>query len=314
MAEKYFRRLLRLLLCVSLMLLLALPGRADFGDFSGSTDYDYSSSDSSYDYDYDDYDYDDTYAYGGSTYYDSGSSASDASDENVLSAAGILAICLVIWFVVSRLRAKRTGKKAPVRPDRPAAPRSLTPMDDYRKLDPDFRADDLTAKISNLYVQMQNGWTAKDISAIRPHCTDRFYTQMERQLEQKRQQHETNHVERIAVLGVTLDGFTQTGGNDVIYATVRTRIVDYTLNDDTGELVSGSRTQEKFMTYEWELVRQSGAKTQAEGGEKTVNCPNCGAPLELNASAKCPYCGSVITAESQSFVLNGIRGISQITG
>ena len=43
-------------------------------------------------------------------------------------------------------------------------------------------------------------------------------------------------------------------------------------------------------------------------------CPNCGAPVELNASAKCLYCGSIITAESQTFVLNGIRGISQKTG
>ena len=30
-------------------------------------------------------------------------------------------------------------------------------------------------------------------------------------------------------------------------------------------------------------------------------CPHCGAPLEINASAKCPYCGSVITLEEHGF-------------
>ena len=42
-------------------------------------------------------------------------------------------------------------------------------------------------------------------------------------------------------------------------------------------------------------------------------CPNCGAPVEINASAKCPYCGSVITLEEHGFALNAIRAISQET-
>lgn len=301
MAKRIFRRLLLLLLCLSVLFLLALPCSADFGDFSGSTDYDYSSSDSGYDYDYD-YDDDDDYY----------SSSSEGSDGSGLGVFGLSVICVGIWILIESAKNKRKANRRGT--VQSTAPRNLAPMSSYRRLDPGFQEDDLTAKISNLYVQMQNAWTGKDIAPIRPHCTDRFYTQMERQLEQKCQRHETNYVERIAVLGVTLDGFTQSGGNDVIYATVRTRIIDYTLNDDTGELVSGSRTQEKFMTYEWELVRQSGVTTQAGAGQKIVNCPNCGAPIELNASAKCLYCGSIITAESQTFVLNGIRGISQKTG
>ena len=292
-------RALLLVMVLALSLLLALPCSADFGDFSGSSDYDYGSSDSNYDYDYD---YDS----------DSSSSSSEGSDGSGLGMFGLSVICVGIWILIGYGKNKRKANRRGT--VQPTAPRNLAPMSSYRRLDPGFQEDDLTAKISNLYVQMQNAWTGKDITAIRPHCTDRFYTQMERQLEQKCQQHETNYIERIAVLGVTLDGFTQTGGNDVIYATVHTRIIDYTLNDDTGKLVSGSRTEEKFMTYEWELVRQSGVTTQAGAGQKTVNCPNCGAPVELNASAKCPYCGSIITAESQTFVLNGIRGISQKTG
>ena len=295
MEKRIFRRLMLLMLCLSILLLLALPCSADFGDFSGSSDYDYSSSDSSYDYDSD--------------------SSSEASGGSSFGMFGLSVICIGIWILIELGKNKRkANRRETVQSGNLTAPRNLTPMSSYRRFDPGFQENDLTAKISNLYVQMQNAWTQKDITVIRPHCTDRFYTQMDRQLEQKRQQHETNYVERIAVLGVTLDGFVQTGGNDVIYATVRTRIIDYTLNDDTGKLVSGSRTQEKFMTYEWELVRQSGVTTQAWAGQKTVNCPNCGAPVELNASAKCLYCGSIITAESQTFVLNGIRGISQKTG
>lgn len=99
----------------------------------------------------------------------------------------------------------------------------------------------------------------------------------------------------------------------MLVARLNTRIVDYTLDDKTGNLVSGSKNKEKFMVYEWDLVRTTGTKTEKDKPMQTVNCPNCGAPVEINASAKCPYCGSVITLEEHGFALNAIRAISQET-
>ena len=46
---------------------------------------------------------------------------------------------------------------------------------------------------------------------------------------------------------------------------------------------------------------------------KAVNCPNCGAPVEINKTARCPYCGSN-TTENDEFVINTIKGVSQRTG
>ena len=186
-------------------------------------------------------------------------------------------------------------------------------MAEYEQLDENFDKAELTSKLSNLYVQMQDCWQKKDISPIRPYCTDAFFTQMDNQLQRKKQKGQTNYVERIAVLSVDLRGWCQEGGNDVLVARLKTRIVDYTLDDATGSLVSGDRNKEKFMTYEWDLVRPTGTKTEAGGNMQTVSCPHCGAPLEINASAKCPYCGSVITLEEHGFALNAIRAISQET-
>ena len=137
---------------------------------------------------------------------------------------------------------------------------------------------------------------------------------MERQLKQLTDGHCTNYVERIAVLNVTLQTWYQEGGMDHIQAQISARIVDYTLNDETGALVSGSRTAEKFMTYRWDLSRKSGVKTGEAPEMQTINCPNCGAPVQINATAKCPYCGSVITVKQEDWALNGIQGLSQRTG
>ena len=67
------------------------------------------------------------------------------------------------------------------------------------------------------------------------------------------------------------------------------------------------------MTYEWDVCRASGRKT-AESQEITqINCPNCGAPLSINTTAKCPYCDSVITLDSHDWAITAIKGISQQT-
>ncbi|MFR4993992.1 MAG: hypothetical protein ACLTCV_04910 [Oscillospiraceae bacterium] len=47
------------------------------------------------------------------------------------------------------------------------------------------------------------------------------------------------------------------------------------------------------MVYEWDLVRTTGTKTEKDKPMQTVNCPNCGAPVEINASAKRPWPAAV---------------------
>ena len=44
-----------------------------------------------------------------------------------------------------------------------------------------------------------------------------------------------------------------------------------------------------------------------------LHCPNCGAPLDVNHSAKCEYCGQVITVDDYDWVISQIKGISQVT-
>ena len=84
-------------------------------------------------------------------------------------------------------------------------------------------------------------------SGMRPYMTDGLYTQFDRQLDELRQHGQTNFVDRIAVLGVALSGWKSDETSESVIAIVSTRIVDYTVDDRSGELVTGSKSVEKFM-------------------------------------------------------------------
>ena len=187
-------------------------------------------------------------------------------------------------------------------------------MSDYLRLDPNFDEVQFREKLANWYVQLQNAWQKKDISSLRPYLTDAFYAQMETQLQSHIEAHRTNIIDSIAVLSVQLKGYKQENGEDKIIAYLNTRIIDYTIDDNTGHVLYGNKNVEKFMTYEWLLTRTSGQLTGEQEAMQSVVCPHCGATLNINKTAKCDYCGSIITVEEHGFVISSIKGLSQRTG
>ena len=311
------KRTIKILIFALGLFLIILPAfaGADFGGFSGDSDYG-GSWDSGSDWSSSSWDSD----YSSGSYYDDDSDVSGI-DIGISLAVMAAIVVLGLIFDVSEKRKKKkqygAGRPQSAQGRPQGAQRTpdsrLQPLGDLAVTDPSFDANAMQEKISNLYVQMQNCWTDKNIESLRPYFTDAFFTQMERQLNGLKSRGLTNHVDRIAVLGVNLRGFYKQGGDEHLIVELRTRIVDYTVQDSDKKLVSGDRNREKFMTYEWDMCRAEGSVTTREGAMQSVSCPGCGAPLDVNASARCPYCGTVIQQQAQDWVISAIRAIKQQT-
>ena len=303
-----------LILCVILFAGSAWP---DFGSFSGNSDYGSSSSSSSSSSEGGSFSSGGGYSSGGDFDFDFGFAAGFLSDSGDDAGITFIAVVIiVIWIAISYSKNKRKNQREEFnrRNITVQEAQNLNPISAYRQLDPEFNEGRIKSMMSNLYVQMQNTWQNKDISSLRLYMTDEFYSQMDRQLEAFRRTGRTDYTERIAVLSVELKGWKQSGGMDFLIVRLQSRIVSYVLEDRTGKLISGDMNREKFMEYEIELSRKTGIITNPEGDDiKTATCPHCGAPLKLNASAQCEYCGSVITRVNTNWAISGMKGISQRT-
>ncbi len=284
--------------------LLRMVG-ADLGGFSGNTDYgsDSSWSSSSWDSDDDDYFF----------FFPIGSSGSSGEGGGMSSLMFYVVLIILLIIIFNRKNQHSTPHAGAAAGAQRTPDSKLTPISEYAALDPSFSASDMREKLSNIYVQMQNGCTARNIEALRPYLTDALYQQFDRQLKALIANRQINYVDRISVLSVDLRGYFQEGGEDHLVAELKTRITDYTVNEDTGAIVSGSKTAEKFMTYEWDLSRPTGTVTEKAGEATERHCPNCGAPLSVNESAKCPYCDSVITFADHDWTIYAVKGIAQRT-
>lgn len=226
---------------------------------------------------------------------------------------GVLGI-FGVWGAVSDKKSEKSSKKRNrVIVEDTFDTSKLMDMGYYKDVDPNFNSHELCNEAADLYVKMQQAWTAKNFEVMRPHFSDTMFGQLDRQLDSLKNRNQTNYVDDIAVLGVTIEGWYQEKGQDCISLKLRTRIVDYTLDDSTGRLISGSKTDQKYMTYRWVMTRTTGFKTAVEGEMQIVSCPNCGAALQINQTARCPYCDSIVTLEKHDWVINAMQGLSQTT-
>lgn len=301
---------------------LSVGSLADFGDFAGdsdwSSDWDWDSgsdwgSDSDWDWDSDS-DWDDDWGAGSTIpfFYSGGSGSSGSSGGlSFFDILIILAFLAFVAFFVIR-KGDKTNRQNPVRVSTgaPAQP-MVNDLADLKARDPAFSEEKFLSDASNLYIQMQNAWTARNLTALRPRLSAALYAQSERQVEAYKQRHQTNRVERVNVIDKRIVGCTKDNQNDIITVRLTSRLVDYVTDDNTGAVLRGDPNRELFMTYQWTFLRSIGMTTKTTVGTDDSHCPNCGAPIDLNQSAVCEYCGSVLESAKFDWVVSEIRGVSQ---
>ena len=295
-------------------------GGSDYGGGWGggsSWDYDWGGG-SSWDYDYD---YDDDWDWGwtdsdtGYTYY------GDYEEVGLIDFIFVLVVMAIIFlpgFLPFGIFGWGGKRQSTPRQSQPAgASRTdasqLQGIGKLQQRDPGFSPAEVEATIANVYVQMQQAWTAGDFEPMRPYFNNTLFSQFSNQLDALNKRGHTNYVDNIAVLETRVRGWYETNGFEYLVMKVRTRITDYTM-DRNGRVVSGDMNAELFMEYEYTLGRPAGTQTTKQTAQTVAGeCPNCGAPLNIAQSAKCPYCGTVVESNRFTWVITNIKGVSQQT-
>lgn len=173
-----------------------------------------------------------------------------------------------------------------------------------------FDKQEFLSWTSNLFVKLQNAWTARDWSSIRVFETNELFEQHQKQLQGYIDRKQINVMDAIQVLSVELADFKQTGYKDVVTVVLKSRMVDYIVDETTGGVIKGDKITYRYSTYKLDFIRTTGEKTKPGPIEiNTINCPNCGAKTQITASGECKYCGSVITTGEHSWALSNLEKI-----
>jgi len=181
----------------------------------------------------------------------------------------------------------------------------------FEQNNPGFNWADFQARARLIFNELQTAWSTLQWEKARPFETDNIFQMHRYWIEAYKAQHLRNALDQCQITAMQPAKIKV----DAFYNAITLRIFaqgyDYTV-DQNNRIVAGSnRNLRKWSEY-WTFVRYF--KAQSAASRADLNCPNCGAPLKVNASGICEFCGGKITSGEFDWVLSKIEQDESYSG
>ena len=217
----------------------------------------------------------------------------------------ILIIVGIRFLIAAKGKTKHEGSGLRVR----VQPDSLQKLNDA---DPAFSMSDLTDRVKDLFEKMQDCWEAGNIDPLRKDFMPDTWTRFNTQLQNKTAAGETTHVSDIEFDQVTPLSYATDSEHQILKIQLDVTHNVWTTNRK-GDCTEGTEKTRKRFEFIWTLMRPLDAKTGGVPVSDTTHCPNCGAEIDLEAFAECPFCHTPVMKISPDWVISEIDAISQQT-
>ena len=172
--------------------------------------------------------------------------------------------------------------------------------------DPAFAPQAFMERIASAFNALQTAWQERDLEAARGFMSPGLYYSWSAQVEQLKEQHRKNVLEGLRIDRIVPVGVVHGRVFDDVMVRIDATCADYEIDETTQHIVFGDRHPAPFAEY-WTFQRGVGVQTTGKGGTLEQRCPNCGAPLAVNAVGECTYCKAALTTGKFDWVLSRIE-------
>jgi hypothetical protein len=180
-----------------------------------------------------------------------------------------------------------------------------------REHDPGFDPQNFISWSKRVFIQLQQAWQERDWKKARPFESEELFNQHKTELDEYINNHTINIMKDVCVGEAHLCEYAAEGSYEYLTVFMQTGYFDYIIDENTKEVVKGNPQTYYAVKYLAKFKRTLGVVTGEYSNESTTKCPNCGAPVDVNAAGECSYCGTVITNGDHDWVLCNLDDIRQ---
>ena len=127
-----------------------------------------------------------------------------------------------------------------------------------RQMDAGFDPARFGDTASDIFFRVQAAWMARDMSQPSASITPEMADILQKDCDRLRGQGRINRLENIAVRSVTVTEAWQESGQDYVTVDFLANLLDYTVDERSGQVVEGSRTEPVKFEEFWTFVRPVG--------------------------------------------------------
>ena len=140
----------------------------------------------------------------------------------------------------------------------PAQDEVTAGLSHIRQTDPSFDVNRFNDLVMDNFFRIQGAWMNRDLSPVGMLLTEEMKRIFQEDLDRLLRERQTNRLENVAVRNVEIAEAWQESGHDFITALFLANLLDYTTDDSTGAVVSGSKTEPVKFEEFWTFTRPVG--------------------------------------------------------
>jgi predicted lipid-binding transport protein (Tim44 family) len=130
-----------------------------------------------------------------------------------------------------------------------------------RVLDPNFDQRQFCDQAMDFFFRLQAAWSGRDLTSLRASVTDQLAAELQNDIDRLKRQGVMNRVENIAVRACDITEAWQESGQDFVTVYFYANCLDYDVNETSGAVVRGSKTEPTKFAEFWTFARPAGGGT-----------------------------------------------------
>jgi predicted lipid-binding transport protein (Tim44 family) len=127
-----------------------------------------------------------------------------------------------------------------------------------RQMDGAFDETRFREQVTDLFFKVQSAWGNRDLGIAAGVLTEEMRSALQGDVNELKSKRQINRIENIAVRNVELTEAWQESGQDFITVLFTANVLDYTVDETSGSLVAGSKTDPVKFEEFWTVTRPVG--------------------------------------------------------
>lgn len=182
---------------------------------------------------------------------------------------------------------------------------------ELQQADPESGEQALAARLQLIYSELNPAWTALDLRPVRGFVSDGIYDYLQYWITAYQHQGLSNQLRDMRLTRWQSVKLVRDRHFDAVTFRIWGSGRDFTVRQATGEVVGGNPNADRDYSEYWTLIRGAGVRGAPHADK---NCPNCGAPLDVNMAGQCTHCDAKITSGEFDWVLSKIEQDESYSG
>lgn len=176
-------------------------------------------------------------------------------------------------------------------------------IEEYKSINPEFDEAMFITKVQNIFIKLFTSIMLDKINDVRHFISDDVLEFANSIINDNKSKGYRQMYDELNVKDSNIYDIQVKESVHIINVYLQSRYMDYIINLDDGNLVSGDNTRRIQVDYRLTFAKKSNTLTQGAAR----HCPSCGAHISVNTSGKCEYCGSIYNQGDYDWVLDKIE-------